>query len=161
MLTKAQSTLHTLRALQWRRAAYQTFRPRELASEVAFTDDPAWLVNQAINRRAGWPDDPSHTRGSAMPINGVYPKKASGDYYRHLRLLAHEINTPRLIVRDSRLGEHKKLILARIPERITRADSGDWLERYPSSKLPTCKHCGFRGRGHVHSVLTIEAQAHV
>jgi len=53
-----------------------------------------------------------------MPVNGRYPKKAAGDPYNHLRLIAREINTPRLIVRAQRLGEWRKLILKRLPQRI-------------------------------------------
>ena len=83
------------------------------------TNDPAWLVIMAINRRAGWPDDPTHSRGSCMPVDGKYPKKAEGSTYNHLVLLARKINTPRLIVRVSELGEWKKLLMARIPERFT------------------------------------------
>ena len=93
-------------------------RLRAAGVPVAFTTDPAWLVNMAINRRAGWPDDPSNTRGSAMPVNGKYPHKAEGDQYRHLRNLARAVNTPRLIVRDGELGEWRKLIRHRLPERI-------------------------------------------
>ena len=86
---------------------------------VSFTTDPSWLVNMAINRRAGWPDDPSFSRGSAMPVDGKYPKKASGDEYNHLRFLARNINTPRLVVRVSELGKWKKRLLSRLPERFT------------------------------------------
>lgn len=96
---------------------------------VSHTTDPTWLIHMAINRRAGWPDDPSNTRGSAMPVHtrivctlirsSRYPVKASGDRYQHLRLIAHEINTPRLIVRAARLGEWRQYLLARIPHRIT------------------------------------------
>lgn len=84
---------------------------------VALTTDPAWLVNQAINRRAGWLEDP-HSRGTTMPINGRLPRKARGDWQRTLRLLAWEINMPRLIVRKQRLGEHQWLA-DRLPHRIT------------------------------------------
>lgn len=108
-LKKVRATIDYLKKCQ----AY-----RKAGGSVSFTTDPAWLVNMAINRRAGWPDDPSFTRGSAMPINGTYPKRASGDAWNHLRLIAHEINTPRLIVRAQRLGEWKKFLLARIPDRI-------------------------------------------
>jgi hypothetical protein len=73
---------------------------RAAGGQVCFTTDPKWLVNMAINRRAGWPDDPSSLRGSAMAINGKYPKSASGDDWSHLRLFAHRVNTPRLIVRE-------------------------------------------------------------
>jgi hypothetical protein len=76
----------------------------------------------AINRHAGWPDDPSHTRGSAMPVDGKYPHKAEGIRYSHLRNLARAINTPRLIVRDGELGERRKLVRRRIPKRIYAAE---------------------------------------
>jgi len=84
---------------------------------VSYTDDPAWLVNMAINRRAGWPECGRH---SVQPIpSGKYPRKADPDTYAHLRLIASEINTPRLTVRSRRLGEWRVFLLARIPERIT------------------------------------------
>lgn len=86
-----------------------------------YTKNPTWLVNMAVNRRAGWPDNPGLTRGSAKPINGEYPKKA-GDDYNSLCLLAKDINTPRLIVRDSQLGKWRKLILSKIPHRIADSD---------------------------------------
>lgn len=91
---------------------------RRLDYPVICTTDPSWLVNMAINRRAGWPDDPGLCRGSAMPINGKYPKKAQGETFNHLHLLAYKINTPCLIVRCGELGEWRKLILKRIPQRI-------------------------------------------
>lgn len=124
--TPTRTTIEWLRFLRRRRAAIRTAVAegwaRELDDEqrrVHLTTDPAWLVNMAINRRASWPDDPSTSRGSARPNHrGGYPRKASGDYYRHLRLIAREINTPGLIVRPERLGEHRWL-LQRIPERFT------------------------------------------
>ena len=98
-------------------------RARAAGYQVAFTTDPAWLVDQAINRRAGWPDDPSSTRGSAMPTHdGRYPPKASGGAYSHLRNLARALNTERLIVREGELGEWRRLILARIPQRISHPE---------------------------------------
>lgn len=98
----------------------QCILARSLGMTVKFATDPAWLVQQAINRRAGWPDDPGCYRGSAMPINGRYPAKAQGEVYKHLELLAHGINRPRVIVRESWLGEWRSYLLARIPHRITR-----------------------------------------
>jgi hypothetical protein len=97
-------------------------RLRAAGSPVAFTTDPTWLVHMAINRRAGWPDDPSHTRGSAKPVDGKYPHKAEGIRYNHLRNLARDLNTPRLIVSDGELGEWRKLIRRRLPERIYSAE---------------------------------------
>jgi hypothetical protein len=91
---------------------------RSRGAEVSYTNDPAWLVEQAINRRGGFLDDPGGTRGSCLPTNGHYPKKASGSEYRHLRQLADRINTPRLIVRPQELGEWKRILLARIPHRF-------------------------------------------
>lgn len=86
---------------------------------VSLTTDPTWLVHMAINRRAGWLDDPSHSRGSAHPTpDGRYPPKAAGDPYQHLRRIARDVNTARLIVRSGQLGEWRALILKRIPERI-------------------------------------------
>ena len=52
-------------------------------------------------------------------INGRLPRKGAGDWQRHLRQLADRINTPRLVVRETELGEHHWL-LTRIPRRITR-----------------------------------------
>lgn len=97
---------------------------RAAGYRVSFTTDPAWLIHMAINRRAGWPDDPTTSRGSAMPVCGRYPKKAAGDYgFRHLQHLAAKINgRPRLIVRPGQLGGWRKLLLARIPDRITMPD---------------------------------------
>jgi hypothetical protein len=91
---------------------------RESGYSVSFTTDPSWLVHMALNRRARWPDDPSFARGSCMPVNGKYPKKASGDPYNHLRLLARQINTPRQVVRVHECGEWRKLLLSRIPDRF-------------------------------------------
>ena len=100
----------TIEYLQVRQAA------RAAGYPVSYTTDPAWLVNEAINRRAGWLED-RHTRGTTRPVNGKLPRKALGDWQRHLRLIAHEINTPRLIVRPARLGEHRWL-MQRIPHRF-------------------------------------------
>lgn len=90
---------------------------------VSYTTDPTWLLHVAINRRAGWPDDPSCSRGSAMPLpDGRYPPKGGGDAYRHLELIAREINTPRLRVHPGRLGEWRKFLTARLPNRFVGAD---------------------------------------
>lgn len=105
-----RNTIDYLRQCQQLRAA---------GYRVSFTSDPAWLVHQAVNRRAGWPDDPSHHRGSAYPVAGRYPRKAEGDTFNHLCLLARKINTPRLIVRWGELGDWRRLISNRIPSRIT------------------------------------------
>lgn len=57
-----------------------------------------------------------------MPVDGKYPHKAEGIRYNHLRNLARAVNTHRLIVRDGELGEWRKLIRRRLPERIYAAE---------------------------------------
>lgn len=96
---------------------------RAVGYPVSYTTDPAWLLDVAINRRAGWPDDPSHSRGSAMPVNGKYPRKAEGQRFMHLWRIARDVNTPRLRVYVSWLGEWRALLMARIPGRF--AEYGD------------------------------------
>jgi hypothetical protein len=110
-MTRTRSTINYLRQCQATRAK---------GYKVAFTTDPAWLVNQAINRRAGWFED-LHTRGTTQPINGRFPRKARGDYLRHLWLISREVNTPRLRIRVARLGEHRWLV-ERLPNRFTSDD---------------------------------------
>lgn len=102
---------------------------RAAGAEVGYVTDPAWLVEQAINRRGGYVEDP-HARGSSPPIacghgssrrDPLY-RKARGDWQRHLRLIAREVNTPRLVVRVERLGEHRWLA-ERLPHRFGDADA--------------------------------------
>ena len=143
MLTLTRNTIDHLRLCQQARAQ---------GYPVAYTTDSAWLVHQAINRRAGWPDDPGCSRGSCTPVRAhagmqdsrrdrqgyavgyrvgsarfvstpsdtlVYPRKAQGEVFGHLRTLARKINTPRLIVRLSELGEWRAALVARMPNRFT------------------------------------------
>jgi hypothetical protein len=107
-MSKVTNTIEHLRRCQDARAA---------GYPVRFTTDPAWLVEQAINRRGGYVEDP-FTRGSCLPVDGKLPRKARGDWQRHLRQLAGFINTPRVVVRVSELGEHRWLI-ERLPGRFT------------------------------------------
>jgi len=83
-----------------------------------YLNNSFWLIDMAINRRAGWQDDPGCCRGSAMPVNGHYPRKAIGESFQHLCLLARLINNPRMIVRKNALGEWRKLLISRIPARF-------------------------------------------
>lgn len=87
------------------------------------TRDPEWLVNMAINRRAGWPEDP-WARDCAMPVRGRLPRKAHGDEQRHLCLIAHTVNMPRVIIRAQSLGEWREYLLRRIPGRFTTRRKG-------------------------------------
>lgn len=88
--------------------------------QVAYTSDPAWLVTMAINRRAGWPDDPGFLRGSAMPVNGTYPKRASDQNWRDLQAFARKINTPHLAVLECESKHLPRKIVSRIsPKRFT------------------------------------------
>lgn len=77
---KLRSTLKYLRlCIQARTSGYS----------VAYVTDPEWLVDMAINRRAGWLEDPSGHRGATMAINGRFPKRAQGDgnMWQFVRLL--------------------------------------------------------------------------
>lgn len=65
---------------------------------VAYTTDPEWLVDMAVNRRAGWPDDPSLSRGSAPPVGDRFPKRAEGDGGTALRNLASRMSGGRFRV---------------------------------------------------------------
>ena len=113
--TRTGATIEYLRRCQAARAA---------GHPVHLTTDPGWLVEQAINRRAGWLDSPhgDTSRGTTQPVgpDGHFPRKAAGNYLRSLGHLARAINTPRLIVREAELGEHRWL-LARLPGRFTTA----------------------------------------
>jgi len=107
---KVRATIQHLRLLQRRKAA---------GFPAYLVDDPSWLIAQAINRRGGWPDDP-HARGTARPLpDGRYPPKASGMTYVHLEQLARRINTPRLRVYTSELGEWGPYLRKRLPHRFT------------------------------------------
>lgn len=107
--TKTRATIEYLRHCQRARAA---------GAPVAFATDPAWLVQMAINRRAGWPDDPGFLRGSAKPVNGKYPKRASDDAWSTLCRVSAAVNTPRLAVRERQFGRLPDAIRARLAHRI-------------------------------------------
>lgn len=103
-LVAVRATLAYLRAA---RVATDAHRARGRRSGVQDSDyhpmlhDPAWLVTMAINRKAGWLDDPTLSRGSAMPVAGRYPKRAEGDCFMAAWRLARTINGTRIIVRSS------------------------------------------------------------
>lgn len=112
--TKTRATIDYLKKCQEARAA---------GYPVRFVTDPAWLVEQAINRRAGWVEDP-HYRGTSQPISGCFsngvprlPRKCCGMWQRHLWRIARDVNRPRLIIRPASLGEHRWLV-DRLPERF-------------------------------------------
>ncbi len=90
-----------LRAEQVRATIAMLEHAREMRAaghRYSLTHDPEWLVDMAINRRAGWPDDPSHSRGSCMPVNGKYPKRAEGDAFMLVWRLSRQLSD-RIIVR--------------------------------------------------------------
>lgn len=107
--TPISNTLRHLRLCQRARAAGHC---------VAWTTDPTWLVNMAINRRARWPDDPGFLRGSAMPVEGRYPKTASDQAWRDLRRFARDVNTPRLAVHVQSTRHLPRKIVMRVAHRL-------------------------------------------
>lgn len=103
-------------------------RMRDPFDGEALTHDHArqrlhWLLRVAILRKAKWIED-RHSREHAPALNhrGAFPRFRTGDAQRHLLQLAARLNTPRLIVRESELGEWKAYLMRRIPRRITRRD---------------------------------------
>jgi hypothetical protein len=77
-----------------------------------------WLVHVAISRKGGYADD-THSR-EISPLNhrGTFPRKRTGDAQRHLGQLAGRVNTPRLRVYLSELGEWRTLA-ERLPHRFS------------------------------------------
>ena len=84
--------------------------------QTSFTDDAHWLMNAAINRRAGYLPDPDFSYYYAQPVNGRFPSRYTGNRLSHLENIARNLNTPNLVVRKTELGEWKSLLLKRIPE---------------------------------------------
>jgi hypothetical protein len=112
---QVRATKEHLRKLQEaRRAGYKG----------SYTTDPQWLVEQAINRRGGYADDP-HARGSAIPAQGRFPKKGGGDWQRHAWQLAQAVNSPRRRVYESELGEWGPELKKRLPGRFSRYGEDD------------------------------------
>lgn len=108
---QVRATIEYLRQCQAARAA---------GYPVSYTDDPAWLVDMAINRRAGWPDDPSHRRGSCMPVRGRYPKRAIET--SELRQFAGMLNTIRWRPMERETRWLPRWVRERIPHRIRDND---------------------------------------
>lgn len=113
---EVRNTIARLKALQAARAA---------GYKGVYTDDPSWLIQQAINRRGGYVDDP-HFRGSAAPVNGKFPKKAGGNWQSSARRLADKINTPRMRVYESELGEWGPALKKRLPHRFVKRGEEEW-----------------------------------
>lgn len=108
---EVRATIDHLRRCRAARAAGYT---------VSYTTDPEWLVDMAINRRAGWPDDPSEHRGSAMPVGGRFPKRAEGD--GNMWQFVHLLNGSRWHPRLSETGGLPRRVRERITHRIRTAD---------------------------------------
>ncbi len=110
-----RATISRLKQLQAYRAA---------GGPVYLTTDPAWLVDMAINRRAGWAEDP-HAFGSCQPVRGKLPRYATGDAQRHIGQLAYEINS-RARVMEQRIGSPwRGYLLRALPDRFVRIGE-DW-----------------------------------
>ena len=109
MGSEIRATIDYLKTCQKARAA---------GYSVSLTTDPTWLLDMAIGRRGGWLED-RWTRGITQPVNGKLPRFAMGDAQRHLYQIAQRVNTPRLIVRRTELGEWGRYLEERLPERFT------------------------------------------
>jgi hypothetical protein len=118
MLTMAGQPV-TLEEVRFTLAHLKSLRALRAAGHpVRLTNDPAWLLDMAIGRRAGWVEDP-HAFGIVEPVKkGKLPRAATGDAQRHLAQLAHRVNTPRLRVYRSELGEWGPYLTRRLPDRF-------------------------------------------
>lgn len=88
---------------------------------VSYTTDPEWLVDMAINRRAGWPE-PVHERGSCIQVNGKFPKRAEHD--GPLRQFAHSLNVYHWRPNEREVRFLPRKVRERIEHRINR--DNDW-----------------------------------
>ena len=78
---------------------------------VSYTNDPAWLVQQAINRRAGWCEG-RHTRGTCKPVNGKRPRKAAGPWQKDVAHFARHVNGGFLTMVRELPAEYRDRLLA-------------------------------------------------
>lgn len=101
-MNKIRNTIDYLRKCQ---------QARKHGYPVYLKTDPAWLVNVAINRRAGWPES-SVFFASCQPVNEQYPKRAD----ENLSQLAARVNTPNLVIRAQEIPKRYRIRLA---SRIT------------------------------------------
>lgn len=93
---------------------------RATGYRVSYTTDPEWLVDMAINRRAGWPDDPD-CHGSAIPTRaGAYPRRASET--DHVRQFAGMLNGSRWYPRKIETRWLPRWVRERVAHRIRTAD---------------------------------------
>jgi hypothetical protein len=87
--------------------------------------DRAWLVDFAINRRAGWVEG-THCRSIAPPNHrGAIPRKATSQHYMAAWRLSRQVNYPRLVVRRGQLGE-ARIYEARLRHRLTYPGDESW-----------------------------------
>ncbi len=92
-------------------------RARAAGHPVWLTTDPAWLVNAAINRRAGWSEDPWSREVYDGPR---MPRLATGENQGCLYRTATAVNA-RVRVRVHGFGNEAVLryLLRKIPHRFT------------------------------------------
>lgn len=105
---RIQSTIHHLKTLM----AY-----RSAGESVCYTSDPSWLINMAINRRAGWPEDIHQYGNVRINHRGQVARRSVGRHDTEMRRLRHRVNQPRLIVRE-REARFDRIIHARLAHRF-------------------------------------------
>ena len=110
--TQAQQIANTIKLLVVCQEARRQGYP------VSLKTDPSWLVNMAINRRAGWPES-RYYFGSCQPINGVYPKRAD-ENHDSTQQFVRRVNTPYLMIREQEIPRRYR---TRLAHRIWREDT--------------------------------------
>lgn len=111
-LTNKERITNTIQYLKTCQAA------RAQGFPVFLKTDPTWLVNMAVNRRAGWPESQFYF-SSCSPVEGRYPKQAD-DCHTSFRQFVARVNTPRLIVRETEIPLRYR---GRLKHRIFREEA--------------------------------------
>lgn len=108
---------------------------------VALTTDPAWCVDVAIARRAGWAEDP-HARVIAIPPGGRRPardgigRRGNGDGERAaIQLAARVRSRARLTPRDA--GAYARRLERACPGRLACPHDDPWI----GTRAAECHRC--------------------
>ena len=106
-MSRVSNTIAFLKACQAARAA---------GIPVSLTRDPAWLLDMAIGRRAGWAED-RDAGGICQPVNGKLPRRATTIAQWELQRIAGAVRS-KVRVYESELGSWRRYLARKIPGRF-------------------------------------------